>query len=45
MLAAARGTLSERRPITSDVLSLSALTGARAGTVGDALTTKKKGRG
>jgi hypothetical protein len=43
--AAAHDALSERRPITSDVLSLSALMGARVGTAGDALTTKKKGGG
>jgi hypothetical protein len=40
-LAAARGTLFERRPVTNDVLSLSALMGARAGTDDDALITKE----
>jgi hypothetical protein len=44
-LAAARGCLSERRPVTSDVLSLRALKGAREGTAGIVLTMKKKGRG
>jgi hypothetical protein len=44
MLATPRGAFSERRPVTSDILSLSALTGARAGTPGDALTMRKKGK-
>jgi hypothetical protein len=38
MLATTRGTLSELLPVTSDVLSLSTLIGARTGTAGDALT-------
>jgi hypothetical protein len=37
VLAVGRGTLSERRPIVADVLNLSTLAGARAGTVGDPL--------
>jgi hypothetical protein len=41
--AAARGTLSERRPVVKDVLSFSALIGARSGTAGDALTKKQRG--
>jgi hypothetical protein len=40
-LAAARGTLSERRPVVADVLNFSALTSARAGTAGNPLTTKE----
>jgi hypothetical protein len=40
-LAAARGTLSERRPVVTDVLNFSALTSARAGTAGNPLTTKE----
>jgi hypothetical protein len=42
---AAHGALFERCRVTSDVLSLSALMGARAGMAGDTLTMKKKGRG
>jgi hypothetical protein len=42
MLAAARGALSERRPVASDVLNLSALASARSGTANDALTTKER---
>jgi hypothetical protein len=41
-LVATRRALSEYLPVTSDVLSLSALTSARAGTAGDALMAKKK---
>jgi hypothetical protein len=44
-LVAARGVLFEWRPITSNVVNLSALTGARAGMAGDALMTRKKSRG
>jgi hypothetical protein len=36
------GALFERRPIVRDVLSFSALTGARSGTAGDALTMKQR---
>jgi hypothetical protein len=43
-LAAARGALSERRPIANDVLNLSALTGARSRTAGDDLTMKGRQR-
>jgi hypothetical protein len=41
-LAVVCGALSERRLVASDVLSLSALVGARAGTAGNALTTKER---
>jgi hypothetical protein len=41
---AGRGTLSERGLVTSDVPSLSVLTGARAGVAGDVLSTGEKGR-
>jgi hypothetical protein len=44
MLSAARGALSEQHPVTSDIISLSALTGARARTAGDAVTVEKKDR-
>jgi hypothetical protein len=43
-LATARGALSECRPVANDVLNLSALTGARSGTAGDALTMKGRER-
>jgi hypothetical protein len=39
-LTNARDALTKRRPVTKDVLNLSALTGARSGTSGDALTMK-----
>jgi hypothetical protein len=41
-LAAVCGALFEWRPVVSDVLNLSALVGARVGTVGDALTTQER---
>jgi hypothetical protein len=40
-LAAVRGTLSKRRPVVADVLNLSALKDARAGTVGVTQSTKE----
>jgi hypothetical protein len=39
---AARGTLSERRPVVVDVLNLSALTGDRAGMAGDPCHQKER---
>jgi hypothetical protein len=39
-LTAARGALSERRPVIKDVLSFSAFTGVRSGTADDTLTTE-----
>jgi hypothetical protein len=41
-LVAAHGTLSVCCPVGTDVLSFSALTGARLGTAGNALTTKQR---
>jgi hypothetical protein len=41
-LAAVCGTLSERRPVIMDVLTLSALTGVREGTVDVTLSTKEE---
>jgi hypothetical protein len=43
-LAAARSTLSERRPVVTDILKLSALTGARSRTAGDPLRIKLRER-
>jgi hypothetical protein len=41
-LATVRGTLAERRPIVAGALDLSALAGARAGTIGVTLSTRKQ---
>jgi hypothetical protein len=41
VLAVVRGALSERHLVIADVPNLSALAGARAGTVGVTLSTKE----
>jgi hypothetical protein len=41
-LTVAHGALFERHPVGRDILSFSALTGARSGMAGDALTTKQR---